>query len=257
MLVDVHCHLNFPQFDKDREKIIKQCLAEKIYLINVGCNYYSSKKAVEIAKKNKGVFAAVGIHPQEAEKENFSEENFLELATQEEVVAIGEIGLDYYSSVDKNKQKELLEKQIDFALKLNKPIIFHCRSEKDDKNYQAHQDLLKIIEKKKVKKGEIHCFDCQNLTILEKFLENDFYIGFTGLIIYSNKLDKIIAKAPLNRLLIETDSPFLSPLRQEKRNTPLNLKFIAQKISSIKGIGFEKIAKATFENGQKLFKLKI
>jgi len=278
MLIDSHSHLNFVAFEKDRERIIERSLKEKIWIINVGSNYQTSKKAVEIAENyREGVYAVIGLHPIhletglikikddkeeieiKAKEESFDYQRYKELAKSEKVVAIGEIGLDYYwkpkttqkKELFKQKQKELFLKELDLAEEMKLPAIFHCR--------MAHQELIEVL-KSKIKnqkskiKGVIHCFT-GNLKEAQEYLKMGLYLGFNGLI-FKMDFDKIIKKTPLEKILIETDCPYLVPPQVEGRNEPVYLKYIAQKIAEIKNISFEKVAEITTQNARKLFKLK-
>ena len=247
MIIDSHAHLNLPAFKKDNKKIIERCLKSKIWLINVGVNLQTSKKAVEIAEGyENGVFASIGLHPTEKNKERFQEEAYKNLFS-EKVVAIGEIGLDYYHlPQEKEGQKKLLLQQLNLAIELNLPVIFHCRD--------AHSDLINILEKRGVEmKAVIHSFTGSQKEA-EQYLEMGFYLGFNGIIFRDNGLYKIIEKVPLEKMLIETDCPYLTPPGfSEKRNNPLAVKLIAEKIAAIKGKTYEEVASITFKNARKLF----
>ena len=256
MLIDTHSHLIFSNYDKDRDKVMKKCLNNNLWMINVGTDYESSKKAIEISKRySQGVFTSVGIHPENIGKEIFDYKKYKKLSLYEKVVAIGEIGLDYWYSPKtkkkqvefKGKQRELLLKQLDLAKELDLPVIFHCR--------KAHNDLLEILSAKQNTglKGVVHCFT-GNWDQTKKYLNMGFYLGFTG-IIFKFDLDEVIKKAPLDKILIETDCPFLSPLAEIKRNEPLFVKYIAKKIAEIKNVPFEEIAKQTTYNAKKLFNI--
>jgi len=273
MLVDTHAHLNIKAFELDREEVIKRCLENNIWIINIGTNYETSKKAVEIAGKYpEGIFAAIGLHPinldtglvkvktDELEGSHFENEfdfeKYKSLAENPKVVVIGEIGLDYYwrpkttkkKEFFKQKQKDLLSKQLELAKELNLPVIFHCR--------MAFDDLIDILQGSDPCKlnGVIHCFT-GNWKMAKKFLNLGFYLGFNG-IIFKLDLDEIIKKTPLDRILIETDCPYLTPPNLGKeRNDPLGVKFVAERIAEIKNVGFDKIAEITTENAKRLFKL--
>jgi len=256
MLIDSHAHLNFSDYNQDREELIRKCLAEDLWMINVGTDYESSEKAIEISNKYpQGVFASVGMHPENVGKEVFDYKKYKSLTDSKKVLAIGEIGLDYWNHPKtkkkqgefKEKQKELLMKQIELAKELELPVIFHCRL--------AHNDLLEILRNKENSKlrGVIHCFT-GNWEDAKKYLNMGFYLGFTG-IIFKFDLDEVIKKAPLDKILIETDCPFLSPLAEVKRNEPLFVKYMVEKIAKIKNITFEEIAKQTTKNAKKLFNI--
>lgn len=287
MLIDTHAHLNFNAYKNDADEVIRRSLNNNVWMINVGSQYETSKRAVEITEKYpKGVYAAVGLHPIHLEKRKFESEveefdyqKYEELTRSEKVVAIGEIGLDYYYKpktkkkleLFKEKQKTILLKQLELAQELNLPVIFHCR--------MAHQDLIEILKahsgvilhsQRQTHSlpearsgallrlpGVIHCFT-GTWEQAVKYLEMGFYLGFNG-IIFKNiegiNFDKIIKKTPLEKILIETDCPYLTPPQIEGRNEPIYLKYIAEKIAKIKNVSFEKIAKVTTQNAKNLFKL--
>ena len=261
-LIDTHAHLNFSAYKDDADKVIRRSLDNDVWLINAGSQYSTSKRAVEIVERyEKGVYAAVGLHPIYASEQSeglrrehgslriqdgFQYKKYKELAESKKVVAIGEIGLDYKSEyvAFKQEQKEVFLEQLDLARELDLPIIFHCR--------MAHQDLLKIIDSGL--KGVIHCFT-GTWAEAQKYIDMGFSLGFNGIIFRLN-LDEIIKKTPLERILIETDCPFLTPSPKEGRNEPLYVKYVAEKIAKIKGLSYKEISRITTENARKLFKIK-
>lgn len=253
MLIDTHAHLNFNDFRNDFDKVIKRSLDEDIWMINVGSNYETSKKAKEIAEKYDGVFAAIGLHPIHAEDESFDEEKYKELSRSDKVVAIGEIGLDYFKDYGlfKEKQKEVFLKQLDFARELNLPIIIHCR--------MAHEDLIEILNYKLKTtnyklKGVIHCFT-GNWKQAKQYLDMGFYLGING-IIYKRDLKEVIKNTPLEKILIETDCPYLTPPQAGvERNEPVFIKYIVQDIAKIRGIDFQKVVNTTTQNAKNLFRI--
>jgi len=281
MLIDTHAHLNFPAFEKDRDKIIGKCLNENVLMINIGTNFETSKRAIEIAQRyKKGVYATVGLHPinldtglvkiKVDEKEGrhfereFDYEKYKKLAQSKKVVAIGEIGLDYYwkpkttkkKKLFKEKQKELFLKELELAEELNLPIIFHCR--------MAHDDLLEILNYKLKAinykpRGVMHGF-VGTKEQLKEYLKMGFYIGFNGIIfkkIEGINFEENIKNTPLERILIETDCPYLTPPKFEKeRNEPIGVKYVAEKIAEIKNIPSAKIVEITTQNAKQLFDLK-
>jgi len=241
--IDTHAHLNFADFEKDRFDVIENCLLNKVSMINVGTTFLDSKIAVSIAEKYaSSVYASIGVHPLYAEKEKFEKTKFKELLKSKKVVAIGEIGLDYFYNISKEKQKELFLEQAIFAKENDLPMIIHSRN--------AFLDVYNILKKRKVK-GVLHCFT-GGLDDLKRFLDLGFYIGFNGMI-FKTDLDEVIRKTPNERILIETDCPYLTPpLFYERRNNPLGVKFVMEKINELKG---EDITTVVYNNTLKLFKI--
>lgn len=251
MLIDTHAHLNFNAYKNDVDEVIKRSLDNQVWMLNAGSQYETSKKAVEIAENyQEGVWAAVGLHPIHVNEEGFYYEKYKDLAKSKKVVAIGETGLDYKSEYvsSKEKQKKVFLRQLDLAQELKLPVIFHCRV--------AHQDLIQTIQQSNIPtmRGVIHCFT-GTWEQAQRYLEMGFYLGFNG-IMFKLNLDEIIRKTPLEKILVETDCPYLTPLPFEnQRNEPIYVKYVAQKISEIKNISFEEVAKTTTENAKKLFKI--
>ena len=253
-LFDIHAHVNFKEFDSDREEVIKRALDNGIWIINVGSDYESSKKAVEIADAYAGVYAAVGIHPTEAVKPPLGgfTAKLKELAKHPKVVAIGECGLDLYrrKKSDLERQKEIFIKQIEIALELNKPLMIHCRD--------AHDDLINILATyysllSTRHNGNIHFFS-GTWEQAQKYFDLGFSISFTGVITFANQYDEIIKKSPVDKIMVETDTPFVAPLpRRGQRNEPFYVQEVAKKMAEIRGISYEKVAKATTINALKLF----
>lgn len=271
MLIDTHAHINFNAYKDDADEVVRRSLTGGVQMINVGSQYSTSKRAVEMAEKyENGVYAAVGLHPihladgifktklDEEEviiptkNEEFDYARYKELAQSKKVVAIGEIGLDYYyrpktkTKLDefKNRQEEVLLMQLDLAKELNLPVIFHCRS--------AHEDLIEILANYSLS-GVIHCFT-GNWEEAQKYLAMGFYLGFNG-IIFKLNLNDVIKKTPLERIVLETDCPYLTPKPIEGRNEPLYIKYIAEKIAGLKNETFEKISEITTQNTKTLFNI--
>jgi TatD DNase family protein len=270
-LTDTHCHLDYNMFDPDREAVIQRAKdAGLIRILVPGLDHRSSKEAVRLADANSMVYAAVGFHPTDLEK--FSEKNFVqvkELAKHPKVVAIGEIGIDYYwvKEVEKRAfQCEILKQQLAFAESANKPVVIHMREENDAWFGQASVDLLDILTEwhnalatqnhlLAQRPGVLHSFN-GNLETAQKALALNFYIGVTGPVTYKNANEKrqIIRQLPLERLLIETDAPFLPPVPQRgKRNEPAYVRHIADKIGEIHSKSPAEIAAITTANARRLF----
>lgn len=253
MLFDSHAHLNFKAFNNDFPKIIEKCLKENLWMINVGSKYDTSEKAVAIAEKyEKGIWAAVGLHPTHVGDEIFDYQKYLALAKNSpKVVAIGETGLDFYRTTDPKlriKQKDLFLNHLKLARELDKPLILHCRD--------AYDELIKELKNANYQlKGVIHCFS-GNRQQAKQFLEMGLFLGFTGVITYSSNYEEIIKDLPLEKVLIETDCPYLAPVpHRGQRNEPLFVEYVAQKIAEIRGLSLEKVAEQTFQNTLQLFRL--
>lgn len=232
-MIDTHCHLNLAQFDSDRADIIAQMPAKGVQaVINVGCNLASSHKAVEIAQEYENCYASVGLHPSDAADWNDAlESHFESMAADPKVVAIGETGLDYYN-YDGNRdiQKNAFIAQIRLAKKLNLPLIVHQR--------EVGRDALEILAAERPEKFVLHCFTGPN-ELLDEFLEIGALISFTGIITYKNaeSVREAVSKVPLDRIMSETDSPYLAPQSvRGERNTPLNIEEIIAKIAEVKNI---------------------
>ncbi len=259
MIIDVHCHLQFSVFDKDRDEIIQKSLKSGIGMINAGVDKKSSQKAVELAQKYKeGIYAAIGVHPHNVLTESFEDyEFFKRLAENPKAVAIGECGLDYFRLQSANreaqikKQKEVFIKHIELAREINKPLMIHCRDAFDDliDTLDAKYKLLNTVP------GVIHFFTGA-FDDAEKLLEMGFYFTFGGLITYNRDFDEIIKYIPLERILLETDAPYVAPEPYRgKRNEPNYIIETVKKMAEIKNLSFKEIAEQTTANARVVFRL--
>ena len=252
-LLDSHAHYNDEKFDDDRDTIIKEAYNSGITtIINAGYSLESSKKAIEIANQYEFMYATVGVSPNDIEvlKGNYIED-IEELAKSHKVVAIGEIGLDYYwNKENKEKQKEIFMEQIKLANKLDLPIVIHTR--------EAVMDTIDILKKIECKKrGVFHCCPL-NRELVKEALKLGFYISFAGPVTFKNSknAEEIVNLVPIEKILIETDSPYLSPEPvRGRRNDSRNVKYIAQKIADIKGLTIEEVAKQMHKNIEKIFNM--
>ncbi len=251
MYIDTHAHLNFKAFDNDYAVVTSRAAVNKVKkIINVGSNLKTSKKAIEIVNEFKNSYATVGLHPIHVKDEIFSEE-FAKMARNKKVVAIGETGLDYYyDRKNANVQKEVLLKHLQLANQLGKPVILHCRD--------AGQDLLSVLTScSQLPKGVMHCF-LENWDFAQVILDIGFYISFTGIITFTKNYEiyEVIRNVPLERIMLETDSPYLTPEPYRgKRNEPAFVVEIAKKIAEIKKIPLDTVAKQTSKNAIELFKI--
>lgn len=258
LIFDTHCHLADEKYEKEsKEEIIKRAKKKGIkYILNVGEGIKTNEIILKQIKKYDCLFGAFGIHPNNNEDLNENNLRWIEENIKnDKIIAVGEIGLDYYRKfTDKEKQKIWFEKQLLLAKKFNLPVLLHIRN--------AFEDSYKIIEKNSIKKGLLHCFT-GNLETLKKFLEMGFYISFSGNITYGNlekrkEIIEIINFMPLDKILIETDSPYLSPEPfRGKKNYPENIIYTLKEISIIKKISIKKISIMIFANSLKLFKLNL
>ncbi len=281
MFFDSHTHLNLVAFDKDREEIIRKTLEQGIFVINIGTCYETSKKAIEIAQQYENCWATVGLHPSHtipmkidkselkiSSKEDVSEaevfnEKFESLLKEAfnfaqgrpKVVAIGECGLDYsylkdFSGKDQIKyakmEEEEFRKQIQAAKKYNLPLSLHIRD--------LYEKALIILEEERYKGEAVFHFFTGKVNQAQKILKKGFYLGFSGIITYSEIMNDVIKNAPLEKILIETDAPYVAPVPyRSNRNEPIYVKEVAKKIAQIKKLPLKKIEEATFKNTLRLF----
>ena len=255
MLFDSHAHLNDDRFAEDREELIASLKEKQVDLVvNPGADIKSSIHSIELANKYDFIYAAVGVHPHDvSELDDSAIDTLRKLATEnEKVVAIGEIGLDYYyENSPREVQKEWFKKQIELANELKLPIIIHDRD--------AHGDTFEIIKNTKIPEigCVIHCYS-GNVELAREYVKMGCYISIPGTVTFKNnkKTREVAKEIPLEYLLIETDSPYMAPEPYRgKRNDPSLVAFVADKIAQEKGISYEAVCKATKENAMRLFNI--
>lgn len=250
MLYDSHAHYDDPAFDADRDTVISEVYQSGVRLINnIASDTESSKTSIRLAEKYDFIYATVGVHP--SETFNMTEEDIAWLfgaAKHKKVVAIGEIGLDYhYDEPSHDIQKKWLRRQIELAKELDLPVVIHDRESKGE--------CRQIIKESGIKKGVIHCFSGSAETAAE-FLKMGFHISFTGVLTFKNarKALSALKAIPIERLLIETDCPYMTPEpHRGKRNDSRYVRYVAEKIAAEKGLSFEEVAKITADNAKRLF----
>ena len=251
MFADTHAHYDDAAFDGDREELLNDIHKTVDIIINPGCDVFSSKKAAELASSNSFLYFAAGLHPEEADKA-FPQwlDVIASLCTDRKCVAVGEIGLDYYwDSSYKDLQKEVFRSQLELSLSLDLPVIIHDR--------EAHGDCLEIVRDYPGIRGVFHCYS-GSAEMAAELLKCGFYLGFDGPVTYKNnrKAAEVLDICPLDRILLETDSPYLSPVpKRGTRNDSSNLCFIAEKVAEIKHSSAEEIAAITLENAKTCFRL--
>lgn len=250
MIFDSHAHYDDEAFDSDRDEVLEKLPEKGVgYVINCGCDIPSSEKALALSEKYPHVYAAIGVHP---ENLNGAEDGFLEkiksLSFHEKCVAIGEIGLDYhYGKENKEKQKEIFIEQILLANELSLPVIIHER--------EAYSDCLQILKSERPKKGVMHCFSGNSVTLSE-ILDLGLYIGVGGTLTFKNnvKTVEMIKYVPKDRLLFETDAPYLSPVPlRGKRNSSENIGYVAERAAQILGTSAAELLDLTNKNAKTLF----
>lgn len=290
MLFDTHAHVNFSAYKEDAEEVIKRALMAGVWINNVGTQIDTSRAAVEMAQRTEQllagspqltgkVFAVIGLHPVhtyqqmldeeeshfQTRAEKFDYETYKKLAADPKVVGIGECGLDYYrlpadGDIEKIKQqqKEAFIAQIKLAKELNKALVIHCRPGKNSQD--AYEDILKILDAeildfKSEVRFEIHSFT-GSPEIVQEFLKRGAFVGFNGITTFdkTGEMQKNVETVPLDKIVLETDSPYLSPIPfRGKRNEPAYVKYVAEKIARVKNISFDEVADATLSNAKKLF----
>jgi TatD DNase family protein len=256
-LIDTHTHLDFPQFDDDRERVIERAANAGVRaIVDVGTDLASSQAAVALAEAYSQVYAAVGVHPHDAK--TLTEEMLEELralASHPKVVAVGEIGLDFYRDLSpRDKQRRAFQQQLALAREIGKPVIIHDR--------EAHTEVMDIlrhwVEGSHKSVGVLHCFS-GDLVMAQEAIELGFYISIAGPVTFKNarRLRELVRQLPLEKLLVETDCPYLAPHpHRGKRNEPAYVKLVAQEVARIKGLSLEEVARITSDNAQALFALK-
>ena len=285
--IDIHAHLNFEAFKDDREQTIRRALDSNTWLINVGTQHETSKAAVDIAEcHDKGVYAIIGLHPVHTSKsyhdekelgeggkeftsrgEDFDFEYYKKLASHPKVVAIGEVGLDFYHLDDESvqKQKDAFIKSIELANEVGKPLMLHLRNGQTVDGVpgrSAYREAIEILKQYSKVKGNAHFF-AGTSEEARLFFDMGYTISFTGAITYPPKAGmpdyaEVIKKAPLDMIMTETDCPYVAPVpHRGKRNEPLYVQEVVKKIAEIRGEDFIKVREALVKNAIKFFKIKI
>ena len=252
-LIDSHAHLDGEKFADDRAAVVERALAAGVVkIITMGDSLESSARSVALTEEFEPVYAAVGIHPEEAQPMTTATDDQLAAwAAQEKVVAIGEIGLDYYWEKDEEKralQRAIFVRQLDLARQLRLPVCIHDR--------EAHGDMMKILKAEgRGLRGVLHCYS-GSWEMAAELLKGDWYFGIDGPLTYKNaaKLPEIVQRLPAERILVETDSPYLSPMPfRGKRNEPAHVLYVAKKAAELRGESLEAFARATRENTRDLY----
>jgi len=254
-LFDTHCHIDDPRFDEDRAEALARMAENGIHqAVIVGSDMPSSQSAVEFAKAHEGFYAAVGVHPHEAKTFKMDDLDTIDqwFKNEPKVVALGEIGLDYYYDLSPREvQREVFMTQLNWAYENDKPVIFHIRD--------AHGDILDLLRSRKGKlpSGIIHCFS-GSWECAKEYMKMGFYISFAGPVTFKKapSLWETAMNMPLDRMLVETDSPYLTPVPfRGKRNEPAYVRFVAEKLAELRQIPVEEVRRITTENARRVYRL--
>lgn len=252
--IDIHAHLNFKDFDSDREEVIKRIKKNDMAVINIGTDLKTSGEVIKLTE-HENMYATVGLHPvYSVENVEESINALRELAKNEKVVGIGECGLDYFrmegdSRTYKEKQQKLFRKQIELALELDLPLMIHCRD--------AYYDLVNILKEYKGEKlrGDVHFF-AGDIDIAKELLDLNFDISFTGVITFASPYEELVKYVPLDRMHAETDSPYVAPKPfRGKRNEPLYTLEVIRKIAEIKEVSIKEVERQLVSNAERLFNI--
>lgn len=273
--IDIHSHVNFKAFDEDRDAVIKRALENDTWVINVGTQIDTSRKAVEMTKEYpEGVYAIIGLHPIHtgasyhdvkelgeggaeftSRGEVFDKEKYLELLRDPKVVGIGECGLDYFRCTEETieKQKEAFIAQIEIANEVNKPLMLHIRNNPQDQTHDAYADSLVLLKEYAKVKGDVHFF-AGSVEHAKDFVDFGFTLSFTGVVTFTHDYDEVIKATPIEMIMTETDAPYVTPAPYRgKRNEPAYVQEITKKIAQIKGLPEDEVAKTIIENAKRVF----
>lgn len=263
-ILDSHSHIQFPNFDKDLDATVERAKSARVKIIVSGVNLLTSQAAIDLAKQYpEEIWATVGCHPEDATDFNENDiKEIFELAKNYQVVGIGECGLDYFRLTGhieqtKNTQKNIFLKQVEIAQQLKKSIIIHARPSKGTQD--AYEDILNFLDKDIVKNiGVVMHFFAGSLDTVKKMTERGYYFTFGGVVTFSRDYDEIIRYLPMNRILIETDAPFVAPVPYRgKRNEPAYILEVVKKIAEIRNVSMEEIIEILAKNAKSVFRLTI
>jgi TatD DNase family protein len=268
IIFDSHCHPQFPQYDADREEMLARAKNAGVAMVCVGTDLEASKQGIELARTHENIWATIGLHPN-AVSEHFDTPVYQSMLQEPKVVAVGEIGLDYYRTPEPEKQerqKEVFKQFLDLAIQYDKPVVLHARDAAKGSTGRVFKDLFEIlnsyflIHNSKLR-GVVHSCTA-SLEEVKELLNLGFYFGFNGIITFARQYDEVVRFAPLDRILIETDAPYLTPLSRRSsseggrtRNEPAYVIEVAKKLAELKNEPLEKVIESTTENCKKLFKI--
>lgn len=250
--IDIHCHLNFPEYDSDRDEVIARAHSEGIRIINVGTDIPMSKKAIELAENHQNMWATVAIHPNHT-KDSFDYEELRKLIQHPKVVAIGECGLDYFHSEpeDRERQREVFLQHINLANEIHKPLMLHVRNGKEDKG--VYQEALDMLRKYAKVRSNFHFF-AGSIDDAKAILDIGGTMSFTGVVTFTHDYNEVIKYIPSGSLMSETDAPYVAPVPYRgKRNEPTYIKEVVARLAEIRGEQLETLKSDIFDTTKKMF----
>lgn len=252
-LIDTHCHPQMVQYDVDRDAVIERALTAGVGMVCVGVDFETSRQAIALAERYAGLWASVGLHPNDNLGETYDQLAYEMIARHPKVVAIGEVGLDYYRTTGSEKQqfqKERFLKQIALAQEMKLPLIIHCRD--------AHDDMLGILSGQDIPKdGVIHSFT-GTAAQARSYIDRGFYIGLNGIVTFSSEYAEMVKSIPSDRLLLETDAPYLAPHPYRgKRNEPVYIAETAKAIAAIRDVSEDELSATTTANTKALLSINV
>ena len=275
-IIDTHCHPQFPQYNPDRDEVIRRALDSDIGMICVGTDLVTSKQAIELAEKYEGLYASVGLHPNDNLDEAYHQDVYRELAQHPKVVAIGEIGLDYYRTTEPDKrefQKSRFAQQLELARLVRKPVIIHCRDSirsprigetgRHESETSVHEDMISMLQGMHTSRqtdsyklsGVIHSFTGTSEQAI-RYIEKGYYIGLNGIVTFSKEYEEMVCSIPLSSMLLETDAPYLAPAPYRgKRSEPAYVEIVGNNIASILNKESLEVFSATTKNSKTLFSI--
>ncbi|BDU49753.1 TatD family hydrolase [Haliovirga abyssi] len=251
-LIDAHCHINLDEFKDDFNEVVERINKKLEFAVNIGFDMKTSLESVELAKKYDFIYSAIGIHPNEAkEYSDEVEKKLIKLAENPKVLAIGEIGLDYYrEGAPRDLQKDVFRKQIELAIKLDKPILIHCRD--------AYGDTFDILNEYKEARGIMHSYS-GSYEFAKKLMDR-FYFSISGPVTFKNakNVKEMVRELPIERIMVETDSPYLTPTPYRgKRNEPIFVEYVAREVADLKNMKYEEVKDITNKNTKKAFEIEV
>ncbi len=261
--IDIHSHVTFKEYNADLPQVLERMKSEQVWTIGVGVDLPTSQAVVDFANTHEGFWAAIGLHPTDTTAESFDSSIYGTIVEHPKVVAIGECGLDFFRIsgdliAEKKRQKENFEKQLEFAITHDKPLMLHSRPSKG--TLDVYEDLLDILESRNQSlgsrlRGNVHFF-VGDVAIARRFYSIGFTTSFTGVVTFAREYDDVVRFAPLDMILVETDAPFAAPEPfRGRRNEPTYVKYVVEAIATIRGVDAETIRYATVENARRVFTL--